>query len=311
MATAQLHFNNDKISRSIASNLLPENEICYDLIAGQNITAGEVCIYNDTSNVIVTYKTYDEWLISETHLWIGTDLEDMPTTKVGNPKIGNFPYKEENVNLNISTLIIPYSEIGDISCDTTLFIAAHASIEKEIDSGSVQQETAWSQGKEITSGKSWAMYSEYQIECDPDVPPEPVQCETSFAKGESTLIDIGLTDSRWGWEIGPIGPGNYQYPIYAGAAQNDISKGEYVGTLEIFYDGSSVSVTYQALTNYVFTETQLYVGTTHSTTIAPGLYGNIHDQLGGVTNDSFIVDGFNGEAIYIIAHAVSCPVSDI
>src|SRR5690606_34969211 len=57
-------------------------------------------------------------------------------------------------------------------------------------------------------------------------------CETAFAFGEKTFIDLGVTKSRWGWQMGPLNKGTYEAPLFAGAGQNDVTKGTKVGKVK-------------------------------------------------------------------------------
>lgn len=280
-------------------------ETCYDMLAGQHINVGQVCVSNDSENLYVKYSTVDEWLLDEAHLFVGKSLDDMPQTKKGSPKIGNFPYKSEGLSINYFEFTIPLSSFGDLPCGSELFVAAHASVSKDNGDGSSQQETSWSNGDKITD-RGWAMFSTYEVTCDDDPePPVGGGCETAFAKGDLTFIDLGLTNSRWGWAVTELSPGQYTFPIYAGAGQNDITKGTHVGNLLVSYDGTSVEATYNMFSGFVLNETHLYVSTEPPTTIAPGQYGNIH-ELDASSSDTFVVSGFNGEPLYLIAHAVSC-----
>lgn len=75
--------------------------------------------------------------------------------------------------------------------------------------------------------------------------------ETAWMFGDKRFIeDLGLTSNNWGWsmylgdlvegqgsEVDPI----YTKPIYAGAAQGDITKGYLVGYVDIFWDGEEVT----------------------------------------------------------------------
>jgi hypothetical protein len=143
----------------------------------------------------------------------------------------------------------------------------------------------------------------------------PIKCETAYAYNEDysqCFIDLGY--NSWGWTNGPLAPGTYEFDIYAGAAKCDLSKGELIGTLNVIYDGSTVSVFYDITgSDYAMTGTHVYVGTAqippNDKPGAPGLYPYQHD-LNYVTTDSYpppLINGFSGEDIYIIAHAVACP----
>ena len=133
------------------------------------------------------------------------------------------------------------------------------------------------------------------IECEPE-------CETAFARdtdGANCFLDNGF--SRWGWSIQLPDFGDYEYDIYAGAGQCDISKGAMVGTVSISYDAGGIEVTYNILPGYTLDETHTYAGAAMfpmndgADTVAPGQY-YIEDNLSG--------------SIYVIAHAVVCGDGD-
>jgi hypothetical protein len=125
-----------------------------DLIAGQHTIAGSITVSNDDGNLFVTYETVDNWLINETHLYIGTTI---PT----NSAPGKFPYKHEELGgVTADTYEIPLEDLGVGPCDI-VYIAAHAELVK----GAIK-ETGWAEGIEIKPGKNWAMYFEYQLSWD-------------------------------------------------------------------------------------------------------------------------------------------------
>jgi hypothetical protein len=61
------------------------------LFAGQTIDIGTVTMEVVDDNLEVTFQADLGWQLQETHLWVGTNLADMPQTRKGSPKIGNFP----------------------------------------------------------------------------------------------------------------------------------------------------------------------------------------------------------------------------
>jgi hypothetical protein len=72
---------------------------CYDLLAGQSIDAGDVCLAVDklNENLTVTYSTQGGWELVEAHLWVGEILDAYPATKKGKPRMGNFPYNSMDI----------------------------------------------------------------------------------------------------------------------------------------------------------------------------------------------------------------------
>lgn len=282
---------------------------CSTLYAGQTINAGSVCVSVEGQDLSVVYTTTGGWQMTEAHLWVGDSLATMPQTKTGNPQIGNFPYVSGDITGATSyTFNIPLSSLstgGDL-CGQTFDVAAHAALRKSDGSGGYDTQTGWGAGSQINARGSWATYFTYTITCvTTPPPPSALTCETAFAYGDTTFIQLGLTQSRWGWEIGPLAPGSYTQPIYAGAAQNDTSKGSLAGSLSISYDGFTATVSYAMSGGYVIDATHLYVGTSNVSTISPGQFGNLH-LLNNTTSDTFSVGGFNGQPIYVVAHADAC-----
>lgn len=304
------------------------------LYAGQSIDAGTVTLTVSGDNLVVTYNTHDGWTLSDTHLWIGTSLTDMPQTRKGSPKIGNFPYHSGDISGSSSySESIPLSTLDFIcpQADTTYYLAAHAVVSKVSGDGdNVQTETGWADGIRFVEQGMWGTYFTITLSCNcgDDRPPVVAGCETAFAySGGSNAADDDITTSflvidedadgngdfnRWGWSNGPIGPGSYSWDIYAGAGQSDISKGTLVGQLNVIYDGFTAYVDYLMYSPYVLQETHLYVGNELLAydvnglfTVAPGQYPYSHGELENVSGDSYILYELMGD-LYIVAHGVSC-----
>ena len=298
------------------------SEYCTTLFAGQDIDAGTVCVEivdtGDTETLYITYNTTGGWELVETHLWLGTVLLDMPQTRKGNPKIGNFPYKSGDITGQTTyTFIVDLADFGGEEglCGHDLLAAAHAALQLVDDSGTViQTETGWGNGEPMLFN-NWATYFGIQFTCN-DVP-AGYNSETAFAYDcWDALCFIDIPDegfSRWGWTNGPYGPGTYYLDIYTGAGQCDITKGTLVGLLTVDYDGSTATVTYNTCGNYTMTETHLYVGNEPLAwdndpedpgyTVAPGSYPYIQGGLDNVQTYVYTVTGLSGD-IYVVAHAV-------
>jgi len=135
---------------------IAKNNLSYktDLIAGQHTISGSITVSNDDENLFITYETVDNWLINETHLYVGTTI---PTKSAP----GKFPYKHEELGgVKTDLYIIPLFDLN-IGLGDIIYIAAHADL---VDG--VVSETGWAEGVEIRLGKNWAMYFEYQVTCD-------------------------------------------------------------------------------------------------------------------------------------------------
>lgn len=96
----------------------PEIDFTWDLIAGQNMYAGTVHVYNDADTLYVVYTMFDGWMLEEAHVLVS--LEE-PGPKDGSP--GRFPYKKEfNPPVSTCTFEIP---LADFPAKSTLYIATH------------------------------------------------------------------------------------------------------------------------------------------------------------------------------------------
>ena len=122
-----------------------------DLIAGQHIIAGTMSIDANEEDIILTYRTNEDWAIKETHLSLGDcNLLTFPTTGADNPKIGRFEHSTTHSEaVREVSYFINKEAVSDIYC-----FAAHAVVVSAKGS-----ETAWAEGIDF-GGKSWAMYVE-------------------------------------------------------------------------------------------------------------------------------------------------------
>ena len=144
--------------------------------------------------------------------------------------------------------------------------------------------------------------------------------ETAWAYGgELANPNWDYVNNRfWGWTNGPLTEDEYEWDIYAGAGQNDLTKGQVVGTLYVEYLDGTVTVTYQLDDGFYLGETHLWVGDDvlpmvnqgrrQVYTNAPGQfpYGEYIGFEAGVkmVNEwTWRMDGFEGE-IYVAAHSV-------
>lgn len=76
------------------TNLKSSGTVCNQsavLWAGQNIEIGTVDVVDNGTSLDITYVITGDYRITEAHLYVGPE-KDIPATKKGNPKIGNFPY---------------------------------------------------------------------------------------------------------------------------------------------------------------------------------------------------------------------------
>ncbi len=82
------------------------------------------------------------------------------------------------------------------------------------------------------------------------------------------------------------------------------------GTVTVSSDGENLTVTYETKDGWELTETHLYAGLVAPTNSAPGQFPYKHEDLGGVTTDTYVIplagiaEGLGcGDILYIAAHA--------
>lgn len=122
-----------------------------DLLAGQTIDSGNLTVTLVDGTVEVTYETEGDWVITETHLYVGP-LADLPTNGGGNPRLGHFPYKDE---FDPAVTVVDYTTI-DLEAGDCVYVAAHAVV---VNTVTGQEETAWANGESI-GGNNWSMMFE-------------------------------------------------------------------------------------------------------------------------------------------------------
>lgn len=298
------------------------------LFAGQTTSAGRVTVENDAGSLYVTFTTSGDWKLQETHLHVADTLSGVPTTRTGNPKVGNFAYQTTHAPLVTTfTYTIPLSALS-LDPNQSVVVAAHAVVVKVDGAGNVvASETGWADGPRFTQKGSWATYLNYVWqECRVN-PPVATSTETAFAYDGgypgACFLDLDLDGdgdgdfNRWGWTIGPLSPGAYRFEIFAGAGRCDTSKGTYVGYLTVDYFNGAATVTYNMEgvnpstgVAYNLVEAHLYVGNevlprdvNGEFTVAPGQYPDIAAELGGVRSKTFVISGLSGN-INVVAHAV-------
>jgi hypothetical protein len=121
--------------------------------------------------------------------------------------------------------------------------------------------------------------------------------DTALAYGGSYANDfIANGFHRWGWSNGPLSEGNYQFAMWVGAGQSDLTKGTYVGTVDIAYLSGTLTVNFNLVGGCILNQTHVYAGSamfptlkTGEYTVAPGQY-KIQSPLSG--------------DIYVIVHAI-------
>ena len=100
--------------------------------------------------------------LEETHIAIAKTFTAIPQTKNGNPKVGLFPFKHENLNgLMMDEYVIPLALL-DVGVGGTVIIAVHAALS--------DGETAWANcggTGAFFPGNNWATFYRYTIPAPP------------------------------------------------------------------------------------------------------------------------------------------------
>ena len=280
----------------------------------KTLAPATVTIGNDGTTLLIKYQmTTPGWFFNLTGLFVGTEAElaalgvvdlNGPGTvylNSGNPPVG-LPLGTGNY-ANYGTYweqLIPLSELPEC-----FIVVAYARIRNESDNSSVD---IWGR----SALKTPAFYMSY---CKQQCETPPPVCETAYAFGGSVancFLNIsGVQSNNWGWSNGPLVAGTYSWPMYAGAGLCNIENGTHVGTLTVNYTPPTATVTYTVFDGYVLNETHLHVGNQilpkrgNKFTTAPGQFPYKHENLNGVTTDTYNISGLSGN-IYVAAHSVVC-----
>jgi hypothetical protein len=194
--------NDDARTADVIAEFWYGTQFTTDLVAGQNLVIGTVTVTNDSDYLYVHAEaTLAGWVITETHVAAYTSLDEIPATKKGTPKVGQFDYDIESA--------IPLSEFSP--CTEDLYLAVHVVAQLHDSEGNVtQEETGWGDGTEFTDDCGWAMYFTYGLQKGIPVPdPNCVTIQSAHPGGNSywdTYILDGLGDLeelyRTGYEDG-------------------------------------------------------------------------------------------------------------
>ncbi|MBZ9631534.1 thrombospondin type 3 repeat-containing protein [Salegentibacter sp. LM13S] len=134
-------------------------------------------------------------------------------------------------------------------------------------------------------------------------------CETAYMKGDTGLNTLANAN-RWGWAE------HYQtsedgdsktFSIWAGAGQNDTSKGELVGTAEISIDDDDITLEITLEPGVSLNELHINLSEevpSGNNVFAPGQY-NLNDEVNAGTL-TYTWERDYSDDFYIIVHAVAC-----
>jgi hypothetical protein len=144
---------------------------CTTLYAGQTIDAGKVSVWNGRENLKIRIEPSGEWSISEVHVFVGTDQDEIPTAE-GNPVPGQFPYKKEFSSpvLKDTTVVHLSDDMGfnwgaPWEDERIQNIAVHVDLVKldEITGEVTDEEGAWAFGPNEFEGSQWGWWFDYEM----------------------------------------------------------------------------------------------------------------------------------------------------
>ncbi|QYA25997.1 hypothetical protein G3I01_10885 [Gramella sp. MT6] len=139
-------------------------------------------------------------------------------------------------------------------------------------------------------------------------------CETAFMFGD-TPINTFNNVNRWGWaELFDDADGTSQtFKIWAGAGQNDTSKGTHVGDATVTLNGDGdVELDIDIFSGYSFDELHVNLSEDQpsgNTAKAPGQYNRNGEVSADVTEYTFDFNNTDGD-FWIIVHAVTCGIEE-
>jgi hypothetical protein len=307
-------------------------EVCvnspYNLTAGQHINAGTVEVVNDGQNLYVTYKTTG--ILGNLHLWVGTDMLNVPSNRNGVPVPGQFPFQYDASGLQNATIVVPLKDNNYI-CGTQLYFIAHAEVTIN---GNKETAFGGGTGVNIADNGRWYFYDTYIIQCCTFSVPENREIkrvETAYAKppkieaGNTGYVFVGkpsktnksnpesyaalsLTQNRWGWAVNLKTFGTYTYPLWAAAGLNNTSNGIPAGTVTLVFNSSGITATYDLGNAGVLEEVHIYADDFKVSVIAPGQYGFTKyfavPFVEKSFTQSFAVTDTNADGIWVVLHSV-------
>lgn len=319
-------------SAALAQSLLtytPPSGLCNDkwglyTQGGYTDQQGFVTIGTDCNNLTLTFQLWNPAAsFGKLCVWIGNDISNLPMVG-GMPAANQFDQTANGMCTNATgmttfTWTIPVSELTMVDVknlyNQNLNIVTVAEVDTDgVEGTPYELAYAGNVGQKGDLGQYWN-YGVFQFCCNVS------SCdETAFAKGTHVwttgpksnpdgLPSLNLSKNRWGWAIQLMaGQANaiQTYNIFAGAGLNDTRKGTLVGTLDVLWTGTQVTLTYHMLAGYTLGEVHIYANDVKPTKVAPGQYGHTFapHNAGTFGPVTFSVADSNGDGIWLIAHDV-------
>ncbi len=294
----------------------------------ENLTVdGDVQIWNDETNLYVKVTSAEGFngnTDPDLYLFVDADLNNLPLNSFSFPDLDPTLFDHTaNVAGTMHTFEIPLASIpgyNQVCGEQELYVFLAA----EVITGGFPL-IAYA-GSTFVDGSAPWYYDTYTPQCCEGGGEE--SCETAFAKfpvqGDGVegyvFTDkdkanpegypmLGI-DTRWGWAGAICEDGDYEFPIWAAAGQNDTNKGAWVGTLYVTVDEGEIEVCFEMDGDYEMSELHIYASSDAPETAAPGQYGYVLEFEEG-EDDHCASFEFDGECVWVIAHAEVCGEFDL
>jgi len=227
-------------------------EECHDLIVGENVAAGTVCIeaVDGAEKFKVTYTASSEWTLLTGEFWIGEDIGDVPTDGEGALDTENFPYFYCN-STGEDEWVAKFDMKWDYNClnmgDTFNLAAVGQATVARIDNvtGDISEDTemiAFAYEHE-NSDENFFGWFDIQVNCE-CIPPEST---IGNPGGEPETPDICVKTNTTSTK-----------ECHQVFATNDLPAGQVC--VEVSEDSEHLEVSFEASGNWTLVTTEFWVG---------------------------------------------------
>lgn len=291
------------------------DEVISTMMTGKNRTSGAIKIANDNDFLYVAFEADPEYDIISSHLAVVRSLRDVPKGSEGEPAPGKFVLKRLNNKGTLShTYKIPlaalYVDVGRDCGNTRLFILGHAVVKKK--DNTEDEEAVWASGKRWVFPSSWASYQFYKIQCsEAPPPPQEISCQPSWAFGNRTFIDAGIS-ADLGWFESYTQGGTVTRDIIGAFENNDPATGTVVGVMTLDMvrgpTSASITITLEMNDNFSMNSVGTFFNVLPPRTSDPTQW-NYLGNLGGVktyTTTYSLTGAVGSMPFYISAYTEAC-----
>lgn len=153
-----------------------------DLVTGPDEDPiGSVSISESDGSLTVTYEISDEaYEITETHLHVADAVDEIPTNKPGNPRVGHFEHSSEHEEGAASVVhVVDVAGFGD-----ELVLAAQAKVRTEIEEKVIEEGGEDVEDDETSDEEEVGVEEEVTDDGEEEADEEEEEPEDAWADGE-------------------------------------------------------------------------------------------------------------------------------